>query len=172
MNVGEDTRHQVGARSPGVDLDGIPLSRAPHIFRRNTRFAGTVIRPGYQFFSAIWGPDFRASITIVTNMFKQIKQIRITLMTMFKVDPSPPKERQSVSNDAELESDCCLVYSALDSSINALGCVLGRCDSRLPILIIAMSTVSFPRELTIAGYHVLKTQASEMTFWNSVRLRV
>ena len=31
----------------GVDLDGIPLSRAPQIFRRNTRFAGTVIRPSF-----------------------------------------------------------------------------------------------------------------------------
>ena len=37
-------------QSPGVDLGRIPLSRAPHIFRRNTRFAGTVIRPDYQFF--------------------------------------------------------------------------------------------------------------------------
>ena len=34
----------------GVDLGGIPLSREPQISRRNTRFAGTVIRPGYQFF--------------------------------------------------------------------------------------------------------------------------
>ena len=33
----------------GVNLGGIPLSRAPHIFRRNTRFAGTVIRPDYHF---------------------------------------------------------------------------------------------------------------------------
>ena len=32
----------------GVDLGGIPLSRAPQIFRRNTRFARTVIRPDYQ----------------------------------------------------------------------------------------------------------------------------
>ena len=32
----------------GVDLGGIPLSRAPQILRRNTRFAGTVIRPDYQ----------------------------------------------------------------------------------------------------------------------------
>ena len=34
--------------SAGVDLGGIPLSRAPQIFRRNTTFAGTVIRPDYQ----------------------------------------------------------------------------------------------------------------------------
>ena len=33
----------------GVDLGGIPLSREPQIFRRNTRYAGTVIRPDYQF---------------------------------------------------------------------------------------------------------------------------
>ena len=45
---------------------------------------------GIPVFAAIWGPDFRPSIIILTNMFKQIKQIRITLMTMFKVDPSPP----------------------------------------------------------------------------------
>ena len=32
----------------GVDLGGIPLSRTPQILRRNTRFAGTVIRPDYQ----------------------------------------------------------------------------------------------------------------------------
>ena len=32
----------------GVDLGGIPLSRAPQIFRQNTRFARTVIRPDYQ----------------------------------------------------------------------------------------------------------------------------
>ena len=45
-------------------------------------------------FAAIWGPDFRASIIRLTcpHMFKQIKQIRITLMTMFKVNPGPPNE--------------------------------------------------------------------------------
>ena len=32
----------------GVDLGGIPSSWAPQIFRRNTTFAGTVIRPDYQ----------------------------------------------------------------------------------------------------------------------------
>ena len=54
--------------------------------RRNSNPAGIPV------FAAIWGPDFRPSIIILTNMFKQIKQIRITLMTMFKVDPSPPNE--------------------------------------------------------------------------------
>ena len=76
----------------GVDLGGIQLSRAPQIFRRNTRYAGTVICPDYQFLPRFWGPGFRASIIILTNMFKQMKQIRITLMTMFKVDPSPANE--------------------------------------------------------------------------------
>ena len=83
----------------GVDLGGIPLSRAPQIFRRNTIFAGTVIRPDYQFLqgiAAILVPGFRAS-TILTHMFKQIKRIRITLMAMFKVHPgSPKKEVHSV----------------------------------------------------------------------------
>ena len=54
--------------------------------RRNSIPAGLPV------FAAIWGPDFKASIIILTNMFKQIKQIRITLMTMFKVNPSPPNE--------------------------------------------------------------------------------
>ena len=39
----------------GVDLGGILLSRAPQIFRRKTRFAGTVIRLGLPTFAAIWG---------------------------------------------------------------------------------------------------------------------
>ena len=34
--------------NPGVDHGGILLSQAPQIFRRNTRFAGTVIRPDNQ----------------------------------------------------------------------------------------------------------------------------
>ena len=38
------------------------------------------------------------------TLLKQIKQIRITLMTMFKVTTSPPNEvRWSVPNDTELE---------------------------------------------------------------------
>ena len=54
--------------------------------RRNSNPAGLPV------FAAIWGPDFRATIIILTNMFKQIKQIRITLMTMFKVYPSPAND--------------------------------------------------------------------------------
>ena len=43
-------------------------------------------------FATIWGPDFIAITIILTNMFKQIKQIRITLMAMFKVNPGSPNE--------------------------------------------------------------------------------
>ena len=75
----------------GVDLGSIPLSRASQISRRNTRFAGAVIRPDYQVLPQFGGLILGlALIIILTNMFKQIKQIRITLMTMLKVNPSPP----------------------------------------------------------------------------------
>ena len=49
---------------------------------------------GLPTFAAIWGPDFRASIITLTyqHMFKQIQQIIITLMTMFKVNRGPPNE--------------------------------------------------------------------------------
>ena len=43
-------------------------------------------------FAAIWGPYFRPNTIILTNMFKQIKQIRITLVAMFKINTSPPNE--------------------------------------------------------------------------------
>ena len=48
--------------------------------RRNSNPAGLPV------FTAIWGPNFRASIITLAHMLKQIKQIRITLMTMFKVN--------------------------------------------------------------------------------------
>ena len=48
----------------GVDLGGIPLSRAPQIFRRNTRYAGTVIRPDYQFL-----PRFGDLILRLTSLY-------------------------------------------------------------------------------------------------------
>ena len=49
--------------------------------RRNSNPAGLPV------FDAIRGPDFRTSTIILTHMFKQIiKQIRITLMAMFKVN--------------------------------------------------------------------------------------
>ena len=47
---------------------------------------------GIPVFTAIRGPDFKASIIILTHMLKQIKQMRITLMTMFKVNTSQPNE--------------------------------------------------------------------------------
>ena len=48
-SVHMNTRQYKKECGTGVYLGGIPLSRAPQIFRRNTRFAGTVIRPDYQF---------------------------------------------------------------------------------------------------------------------------
>ena len=51
---------------------------------------------GLPVFAAIWGPDFKASIIILTNMIKQIT------ITMFKVYPSPANAlRWSVGNDSE-----------------------------------------------------------------------
>ena len=47
---------------------------------------------GLPVFAAMWGPDFMVNIIILTNMFKQIKQVRITLTTMVKVNPSLPNE--------------------------------------------------------------------------------
>ena len=51
----------------GVDLGGIPLSRTPQIFRRNTRFASAVIRPDYQLLPRFGDP-------ILLHVFKQIKK--------------------------------------------------------------------------------------------------
>ncbi len=55
---------------PGVDLGGIPLSRTSQIFRRNSRFAGTVIRPDYQLL-----PRFGDQIVRLASLFKQIKYV-------------------------------------------------------------------------------------------------
>ena len=77
-NRGRPWRYSVIPRTPDFQTE--------YQIRRNSNPAGIPV------FAAIWGPDFRPSIIILTNMFKQIKQIRITLMTMFKVDPSPPNE--------------------------------------------------------------------------------
>ena len=68
-------------------LLGSVLNRMPS---RNPRKQHTVA--GLPIFAAIWGPDFRARKLILTHMFKQIKQIRITLMAMFKVNPGSPNE--------------------------------------------------------------------------------
>ena len=78
FNRGRPWRYSVIPRTPDFQTE--------YQIRRNSTPAGIPV------FAAIWGPDFRPSIIISTNMFKQIKQIRITLMTMFKVDPSPPNE--------------------------------------------------------------------------------
>ena len=75
---GRPWRYSVIPRTPDFQTE--------YQIRRNSNPAGIPV------FAAIWGPDFWPSIIILTNMFKQIKQIRITLMTMFKVDPRPPNE--------------------------------------------------------------------------------
>ena len=112
---------------------------------------------GIPVFAAIWGPDFRPSTIILTNMFKQIKQIRITLMAMFKVNTSPPNEvgptlirmrRRGTRGSVALFILRC-------GWLHAFCCVLGRCDSWLPNLLIAMkSTVSVLTELKLQGHHV------------------
>ena len=71
-------RHSVIPSTPDFQTD--------YQIRRNSNPAGLPV------FTAIWGPDFRASTIILTHMFKQIKQIRITLMAMCKVIPSSPNE--------------------------------------------------------------------------------
>ena len=97
----------------GVDLGGIPLSRAPQISRRNTRFAGTVIRPGYQFLPRFGDLILGLASLLLTNMFKQIKQIRITLMTMFKVYTSPLNDAYAnLYAMTQNTGQCCNVYFA------------------------------------------------------------
>ena len=125
---------------------------------------------GIPVFAAIWGPYFRPNTIILTNMFKQIKQIRITLMAMFKVNTSPPNEvpgmlirmrRCGTRGSVALF----ILGRAWLHAFTALCCVLGRCGSRLPNLLIATkSTVSVLTELKLPGHHVWKTQASEMPF--------
>ena len=79
-------------------------SEAPYKFSKNSVIPSTpdfqteyqICRnsdsAGLPVFIAIWGPGFRASIITLAHMLKQVKQIRITLMTMLKVNPSPPNE--------------------------------------------------------------------------------
>ena len=78
LHRGRPWRYSVIPRTPDFQTE--------YQISRNSNPAGIPV------FATIWGPDFRPSIIILTNMFKQIKQIRITLKTMFKVDPSPPNE--------------------------------------------------------------------------------
>ena len=64
----------MGTGISGVDLGGIPLSRAPQILRRNTRFAGTVIRPDYQLLPRFGDPILGlASLDWPVPTCKQIK---------------------------------------------------------------------------------------------------
>ena len=73
---GRPWRYSVIPRTPDFPTE--------YQIRRNSNPAGLPV------FAAIWGPDFRASTIILTHMFKQIKQIRITLMAMFIVDLYSP----------------------------------------------------------------------------------
>ena len=130
----------------GVDHGGIPLSRAHQISRRNTRFAGTVIRPGYQFLPRFGDLILGLASLSLTNMCKQIKQIRITLMKMLKVYTSPPNE---VSTEWSRPTLIWMRWRGTRGSValfilrvwlHALCCVLGRCDALLPNLLIALKS--------------------------------
>ena len=72
LSRGRPWRYSVIPSSPDFQTE--------YQIRRNSNPAGLPV------FAAIWGSDFKASIIILTNMFKQIKQITIT---MFKVYPRP-----------------------------------------------------------------------------------
>ena len=76
--------------------------------------------------TAIWGLDFRASIIILTDMLKQIKQIIITLMTTSL--PVHQMKYTDLYATTRNSSDCCLVYSAL-----RLQC-LGLCAWKVRLL--------------------------------------
>ena len=159
---------------PGVDLGGIPLSRAPQIFRRNTRFAGTVIRPDYQLLPRFGDPILvRASIIRLTcpHVFKQIEIYNYFVRSQ----SSPTKLRRTTvgglismqrrGTRATVTGDCWLCILRVASWL-VLFALNWRCDSRLPKLIIAIkAAVNFPTELTLAGHHVWKTQPSQITFW-------
>ena len=86
-------------------------------------------------------------------MFKNIKQIRITLMTMFKVNPGPPNEvRQSVGPMQRRGTRGSVCFFILRVASWLVLCALKV--RLLPKLIIAMnSAVDFPAELTLAGHH-------------------
>ena len=128
---------------------------------------------GLPTFAAIWGPDFRASFIRLTcpHVFKQIKKYNY-FDDDVKSQSSPTKLRRPMvigmqrrgtrADRWSPEIVCCVFCAWLLGSY----CVLWRCDSCLPKLIIAMKTaVNFPTELTLAGHRVWKTQPSQMTFW-------
>ncbi len=140
--------------------------------RRNSNPAGLPV------FAPIWGPDLRASTIILTHMFKQIKQIIITLMAMFKINPASPKWGTLMCTQPRGTRgvthmwlwhclSCAWLLSALVSHCVKPDSLNVRLPASLPHLLIAMkSAVSFPTELSLAGHHVWKSQASEMTFWS------
>ena len=113
---------------------------------------------GLPTFAAIWGPDFRASI------------IRLTCPTCLNTDKTHyyyfDDDVQSQSRSTKWSTLICMQRRGTRGSVGCLFCawlhgsccVLWRCDSWLPKLIIAMkSAVSFPTELKLARHHAWKT---------------
>ena len=72
----------------GVDLGRYSVSPSAQDFPTEYQIRRNSTPAGLPVFVAIWGPDFRAITIILNHMFKQIKQIRITVMAIFKVIPS------------------------------------------------------------------------------------
>ena len=122
---------------------------------------------GLPVFAAIWGPDFRTGTIILTHMFKQIKQTRITSMTRFKVNPGPPNKVPGAllicmqRSGTRVTVALFILRLASYLVLHALKVgVLG-----LPNLVIAMkSSVSFPKELKLERQDIWKTEASETIF--------
>ena len=140
------------AKSQGSTLAVFRYPEHPRFPRWGTRFAGTVIRPGYQFLPRFGDLILGLASLLLTNMFKQIKQIRITLMTMFEVYTMPTNEVAYANLYAMTRNTGQCLFCAW---LYALCCVLGRWDSLLPNLLIAIkSAVSVPTELKLPGHHV------------------
>ena len=137
--------------------------------RRNSNPAGLTV------FAAIWGPDLRASTIILTHMFKQIYN-KLELRWWW-CSKSIPVNQMKYANDVYAmrgsdTGDCGIVYSPRGFSW-LLPRIVWSLKVRLPmslthLLIAKKSAVGFPTDLTLAGHHVWKTQASEMTFCSLV----
>ena len=90
-------------------IPSTPDFQTEYHIRRNSNPAGLPV------FTAIWGPGFMASIITLAHMLKQIKQITFTLMTMFKVNTSPPNEVRLICTQRRVtnSSNCCLVMTSM-----------------------------------------------------------
>ena len=98
---------------PGVDLGGIPLSRAPQIFRRNTRFAGTLIRPDYQFL--LWFGDMILGLAPLYWPTCLNGKIKLELL-WWRCSKSIPRHQMKYASVyatmRNMGNDCGIVYSA------------------------------------------------------------